>query len=330
MSSLDIYTYQDAVDHLLETFGVERGSNVHRQARRAVQMAYGSFADMHRWSYYDQRAQFQTVATQTTGTIAYDHTLGTYEREVTLSGATWPTADDVRLYSLIIDNKRYDIEDVKSTTVLTLTSTNNPGADVAAGAAYTLYKSKYHLPINFRKMTSDLKNVEESEALEYVSPEDLLEYMMGDWQPTDPVIYTVKNDAEVYGGWLVELAPPPVAVETWEYTYEASPRPIRTERYATGTVTTDGTTTVTSNGATFVSDMRGAILRVPVSGTTEPGGIVGSIDVSGNTVNRFDVQRSIVNLTSTTLTTDAAISTRAGVGFTISDPVDMEPGMMMT
>ena len=76
--------------------------------------------------------------------------------------------------------------------------------------------------------------------------------------------------------------------------------------------------------------MPGAILRVPVSGTTQPGGIVGSLDVSGTTVSPYDVQRTITSVSTTTaLVVDVLISTRAGVGFTISDPVDMEPGMMM-
>jgi hypothetical protein len=47
-------------------------------------------------------------------------------------------------------------------------------------------------------------------------------------------------------------------------------------------------------------------------------------------VEPYDVQRVIATVpTTTSLTVDVAISTRSGVGFTISDPVDMEPGMML-
>lgn len=330
MASLDILTYDDAVSHCLDVFGVDRGTIPRRQALRAVQRAYSTFPDMHRWSYFERRGQFNTVASQTTGTIAYDHAGGLYERMLTLSDATFPSADDIRIYKIIINQVQYDIEDWKSSTVVTLSATNNPGSDVAAGTAYTLYKSRYLLPINFRKMITPLINLSQADCLLHVSPNELLDHMRGNYQPSDPNVYTIYNAGEYYGGWLVEIAPPPNIAETWEYLYEASPRPLRIERDTTGTVATNGTTTVTGTSTAFTSKMVGSILRVPISGTTEPGGITGNLDASGSTVEPFDEQRTIVAVASTTsLTVDSAITTRAGVKALISDPVDMEPGSMV-
>lgn len=328
---MEIYTYQDAIDNVIDVFGADRGSTPKRIALRAVQRVYGKFPDLHRWSYYERDAGFTTVPSQSDGTIEYDHTGGaTAERQVTLTGSTWPDVDDFRIYKIISDQVQYNIEDRKSSTVLTLTSQKNPGEDLDAGTSYTLVKSKYLLPTNFRKMSSGLWDLRQSEFLTECSPAELLEYQRGYWQAADPDKYAIQNGGEYYGGWLVELAPPPAIAETWEYVYEAAPRPLRTEREATNTITTNGTTSVVGSGTKFSSKHVGCILRVPISGTTPPGGIVGSIDEGGNTVEPFDEQRVIVSVETTeALTVDAAISARAGVGYTISDPLDMEPGSMV-
>lgn len=327
----DLFTYEDAVSYLLNSEQFDRSTYAHRQALWAIQKAYRDFPNRHRWSYFQRRGQIHTVETQATGTVVYDQTGGTYERELTLSGATWPTVDDVRLYKIIIGQNTYEIEDVKSTTVLTLSALSNPGQDVAS-TSYTLFKSKFHLPVSFRKMASPLLDLGRSYALGHVEPDELLEHLRGNWQPQEPNVYTIKNGGETYGGFLVEMAPPPNQSRTWDYIFEASPRPLKIERYATGTVSTDGTTTVSGTGTSWTSKMVGSIIRFPASGTTPPGGIAGGIvNISGTDteLDPFDEQRVVVDVTATnSLTVDVAVSTRTGVGYTISDPIDMEPGTM--
>lgn len=330
MASLDVWTFQDAVDYLIDIFNVDRGTQPKRIALRAVQQAYARFPDLHRWTYFERRTQIHTVASQTTGTIEYDHTGGAFERLVTLTGATFPTASDGHVYKIIIDQQPYDIDEIKSTTTLTLTSTSNPGADVASGSSYTLFKSRYNLPITFRKSIAPLRNMATGRELEQVSIGELQDFQRGNYQPGYPQLFSILNGGEYYGGWLVEIAPPPNIAETWDLYFDARPRDIRFERYNTGTVTTDGTTTITGSGTSWTSKMAGAILRVPISGSVEPGGIVGSIDVSGNTVERFDEQATILSVpTTTSMVLDKAISTRASVAYTISDPIDMDVGTML-
>ena len=146
-----LWTYQDVVEHLLDFFRIGRSSNRDfRTARRAVDTAYRDMPYKHRWQYYDRQFGMLTEASQSTGTVAYDYTGGAYERELTLSGATWPT--NIKHYKIAINDRSYRVEDKKSTTIITLEQSNNPGADIAAGATYSAYRESYPLPIDFRKI----------------------------------------------------------------------------------------------------------------------------------------------------------------------------------
>ena len=104
MAEIALFTYQDAVDHIRDYFDIadlDVTSRNYRAALRSVDQAYRDLPRKERWSYYERRFQKTTVAAQSTGTVKYDHTGGTYERQLTLTGATWPT--DARLYNILID-----------------------------------------------------------------------------------------------------------------------------------------------------------------------------------------------------------------------------------
>lgn len=73
--------------------------------------------------------------TYSTGTVAYDHTGGANERQLTLSGGTWPTWAKLP-GRVFINDDWYALNTRVSDTVVTLTSGDNPGSDIAAGASY--------------------------------------------------------------------------------------------------------------------------------------------------------------------------------------------------
>jgi hypothetical protein len=115
----------------------------------------------------------------------------------------------------------------------------------------------------------------------------------------------------------------------YDYMYEASPRPLTIEKYATGTVTTSGTT-VTGSDMTFPTDCEGSIIRFGTS-TYEPTSVVGGYDASGTWIdNRYAAQRKILGRTSgTVLTIDESLSTEvSAVKYTISDPIDIHTPAM--
>ena len=329
-SELELYTFQDAVDHLTDAFGVTSVSgSTERRLLRAVMDAYRDIPLAHNWNYFRRRGQIRTVASQSTGTIAYDHTGGSSERLITLSGATFPT--DARNYRIIISDVHYDIEEYKSSTTVTLTETSNPGADVAAATTYTLYRSQYPMPPNYQRGTR-LVDLANSNFPQYKDAEQGLMYLSAQDTPIDnPRLYTIGNGGNDYSGMVVEFFPPPSSARTYDFQYIATPRPIKTygtdAQYTTGTISVSGTT-VTGSGTTFASRMIGCVMRFTTSTTTAPSGRVGSAD----TWLPFDEQAIVTAVGSaTSITIDRTLSgTYSGCKYSIGDPLDVEPQVMLT
>tara|TARA_R100000306_G_C4371519_1_gene140199 strand:+ start:309 stop:1547 length:1239 start_codon:yes stop_codon:yes gene_type:complete len=332
-NSTDLWTYQDAVEHVLDTFGLNRDARNHRQARRAVLSAYRDLPNVYRWPYYHRRYIFTTDASQTTGTITYDHTGGSSERLVTLVGATWPT--NAAEGNLLISDVHYEVEDYKSSTTLTLTADSNPGADVASGTSYEWYREAYAAPMDFRRI-GGLIDPSQSDGfyqLEYVSPEYQLKFSRN-WSgqtTTYPGVFTIRNDSRYLGGKCIVLGRPPSSARTYEFIYEASPRPLRVEKDTTSTVSAVSTVTVTASGAAFYArDHLGAVIRFSQT-STEPTSNVGGV---GGGDNRYVDQRVIKSVTdTTTLVMDQALhsdtSISSGDAYVISDPLDLDSQNML-
>ena len=323
-----LFTFEDAVDQVLDAFKLQRTDWMLRQARRAVLDAYRDLPQRHKWPYFERRYQFATVAPQTTGTVAYDHTGGTYERELTLTGATWPA--NAWEYGLVIGTEQYAIEDYKSSTVVTLAQHQNPGTDVAALTAYTLYKAFYPLPGDFRRGSHILQLSGASIDPYYTSYQDVLNAMWSFTTPGQPLRYTVVNDGSYYGVNGILFGPAPSTAQTFTATYAAKPRPLFYENYHAGTVGISSTT-VTGVDTAFDSKMVGSIIRFPDSTSKEelPTGPAGS---TSGAYNPYVAERTITAVASTTsLTIDATVSeTVTASAYTLSDPVDLEPFAMRT
>jgi len=324
----EIHTYQDLVNRILDApYGeYARDGRNERIAKRAVLNAYRDLPKLHRWGYFERVDTVPTVASQATGTIQYDHTgNGAGERVVLLSGATFP-ATEAYLYHIIIDAVTYPILEYINSTTVQLSIDSNPGADVAAGSSYTLFRSLYTGPTNLRRC-SPLVDLSRGDELQPMSPTEALRAKSGSYQPQTPYGYTMRNAGEFYGNMLFEIIPPPASARTYTYVYEASPRPLRIEKYSTGTVTSSaGTTSIEGVGTAFTSDHVGAIIRLSADGVTEPSCLEGSLEAD----NPFVIQRSVISVTdSDTLVVDSAIPTSySAVKYTISDPLDVESQSM--
>jgi hypothetical protein len=115
--------------------------------------------------------------------------------------------------------------------------------------------------------------------------------------------------------------------------YEAKPRDLFTEQYATGTVTCGAaSTSVTGSSTVFASTHVGAIIRFSADAVSLPTSLVGVRGDNAPLLNPFTAQRVIQSVTTTTaLTLDAALPAAvSGVKYTISDPLDIESGAMLT
>jgi len=320
MPSTPIHTYHDVVDHLLDHFGgLEDGRNL-KMAKRSVLSAYRQFPTLYNWSYYYKRGRITSVAAYSTGTIAIDHTGGTYERQVTLTGGTWPSWAASGI--LQIGNVSYDVHERKSDTVITLSVNSNTGADVVAGASYTLSRDAYPLPLDFQTL-DNLRNVTKNWTWpSYVTA--------GEWHgahktleaSNDPRIYTIMADPDYYGTMSVYFYPPPSSAADYDFIYQRDPIPLEVESYTTGTVTsTASSATVTATDAVFTANMKGSVIQFGTA-TDLPTGLDG--------LKPYSEQRTIVSVDSTTQVTldNLASNSHTDVKYRISDIVDIESGAM--
>lgn len=334
MASTNITTFQDACELLFNVFNPAAKPPTGREliaAKHAVLTAYRELPQMHRWSCFKRRTSITTDAPYSTGTVAYDHTGGTYERQVTLTSGTWPT--NAALGVIQIGDVVYSVNERKSGTVLTLSEDSNPGADVAAGTPYLWYRDSYTLPVGFRKVVSVGEPTRGYGGIVYISPEQLHEYTSSYYlgHTGQPDYYTVRNSSDYIGAMEVVFSPAPSGAYVYDMLYDASPRELNVYKEATGTVTITGSAVaVTGSGTAFKSIHSGSIIRLTDSTTLEPTSIQGHVD---GTVNPYLAQRSIVSVDSTTaLTLDSAVSTSTltGVKFVISDQLDFDSTILQS
>lgn len=322
MTTPYLITYRDVIDHL--NHYVRGGAQDAEQTdlREAIQFAYRDFALGREWRYFLSEYRAQLEAAYTTGTVAYDHTGGAYERQLTLTGGSWP--DWAAYGRVILGGIVYDVEQRQSYSVLTLTAANNPGADVASGATYTLYRSHYTLPSDFRSLTRPL--AEQNDAyLRYVDPADwqYLEHVAPN-TASSPIYWTLVGDPNFVGSMAIAVQPYLTTAQGIRFTYQRDPRPLRYSGYAAseyaGTISASlASTTVTGSGTAFTTGMIGSVLRLTSSGDY-PSGL--------NGLNPFDEQKIITAVASaTSLTIDtpttAAYSAKK---YVISDYIDLFPG----
>jgi hypothetical protein len=322
----EIVTFQDVVDHALESSkNLDRATARDlKLARKAVLAAYRDFKAMHSWSHYQRRMQVLTEAKYVTGTVTYDHTGGAYERMLTITGGTWPANAARGL--VLIASVRYDIDERKSSTIITLPEDSNPGADLAAGTTYSWFRQTYPLPARFSR-AGKVFEFANNRPLDYRSPTEFLEAILGNYSPAQPWMYTFRNDGEHYGNMSIELGPPPDTVRMYEFMADVKPRAMAIEKYAPSGITvtvSGGATTATFSGGTLPLNCAGAVLRVSDDGTNEPTAPWG--------VEPYLAQRIIQTRDSaTTCTFDQALPAAvSAVKFTISDPVDIESGPMLS
>lgn len=313
-------TYQDIVDFcVIQSRG--GGSDVEqRDVRAAAFLAYQKLGGIHDWQFYRKIHRVQLEGSYSTGTVAYDHTGGTYERQLTLTTGTWPSwAASGRL---IIDDVVYEVERRISDSVVTLDATFTPQADITAGETYTLIRTSYDMPWDFRGSWEGVD--ENAYQPHYVSPEE--------WNAVDRIYptttsvwyFTILPSVDAYATWRLVVHGYPSTDETLDFLYQGRPRPIRYTGYETkcrGTfAATAGAATVTGSGTSFDSTMIGSIFRTSTT-STAPTGIYD--------LNPWNEQKTIVSVTSTTvLTVDTVFSdTYSADAFVISDPLDIDENL---
>lgn len=327
MANVRLTTFHDLTEHLLDYLscgagGAAAGGAELRVCKRAVLAAYREVAHSHQWAYYYQRGRLTTSAHYNTGTITFDFTGGASERLVTLASGTWPTW--AASGTLLISGVRYEVSSRLSSTTLQLSVNSNPGEDVAAGTEYDLYKDTYTLPGDFITC-GEMVNVSNPSSLAYTDPSEWNKKFRIVQGPSTPHYWTITNDPRYFGVLAIRFYPPPDDDYQIDFMYHRRPRDLLVELYDTGTVsTTNGSTTLTGTGTTFTSSMVGCVIRFSTNSTDAPTGPTGD-----NPATLERVITSYTSATSLTLDSDPGVSL-SGVKYTISDPVDLQEGALLT
>lgn len=319
---MPLLTHRDLIEHAVDYLGGRDSVVMHRDVRSAIQTAYRELGQEKEWSYLLARARIEYNAPYSTGTIAYDHTgnaLG--ERVATLSGGVWPSwADNGQLK---IDITDYDVVNRIDDTHIQLSEIINPGADVAAGTAYTLYQSAYVLPEDFIRMDTPL-----TEGTwyfgQYVHPSDWLALERYGEGEGYPLFYTIMGDPRRPGRHVMRVYPYPTSSINGDYIYHRRARSLRITGYSTadsaGTVTISGTALV-GTGTSFASVMKGAVIRLG-SDSRAPTGMTGT-----NPWGEEVIIREVTDANNLVLF-DAPTGSYSDVGYYISDPVDVDQSLL--
>lgn len=322
MATIPLYTYKDLLDHLVDYLGDNASQGALRDARRAAQDAYRDLAHAFEWCYYVARGRVNTVQPYSTGTIAYDHTGGSSERLVTLTGGTFPSW--AASGQLVINSIVYEVAQRLSSTTLQLTIGQNPGADVASGTSYTLYQDGYPLPYDFISCDRVI-DMRRGVKLSYEHPRSWMARQQVYQGPSAPYVYTFTQDEHSFGALAIRLFPIPDNIYPLDFIYKRKPRALVIDQYSAGTASVAASsTTVTGSGTSWTSAMVGSVIRLSSDNVNAPTGVAGA--------NRAAEENVITDVASaTSLTIDAAITTDySGVKYVISDPVDVEYGAMLT
>lgn len=316
-----LLTWSDLIDHLTDWMGANPTAEARRDARRASLAALREVAGAHHWTYYLTRGRVNTVAPYATGTVAYDHTGGAEERLVTLTGGVWPAW--AALGSLVLGGVPYEVYARLDDARLTLSVNSNPGGDVAAGTAFTLYRDQYTLPANFQAM-GELVILTQSRVLGQEHPSSWLARQRVWHGPSTPVTYALMGDPNYQNALAVALFPAPDQAYAIDFIYKRRPRELRVDAYSTGTVAgAAGQATLSGTGTAWDARMAGAVVRVGTAADV-PTARWGDAPAAQ--------ERLVVSVQSaTSLTVDAAWDDSfSGVKHLISDPVDIDTPAMET
>lgn len=317
---MDLPTYRDVLDHLIDYQHGSPAPYVHRNARRAIIHALRVLANSYQWPYWTQVGRVNTHAPYNTGTVTYDHTGGAYERVLTLTGGTWP---DWAAYGIVvIGATKYSVAERQSSTQLQLEVYHNPGEDIAE-SSYELFRDAYTLPVDCR-VVDHVYSSSSYTHLDYVHPREWLRGTVYHSSASGyPVRFTVTGDPDFQGQLAIRVDPYPDSAMALDFIYQRRPRSNNVEGVHAGTASVDASNvSVSGEGTSWTDTMVGSLIRFSNNDTDLPTGLEGS--------NPYTLERTVMQVVSGThlMLDQPAPETLSGVKTMISDPIDIEPGGM--
>lgn len=313
---MNYYTYADAIEHVSAYLGKDVSRYGASAVRRAIQSALLDLPTHHNWTYYQAAGRVVSVPQYSTGSVEYAEAT----RELTLTDGTWPTW---AAYGIVyIDNVAYTVESRTSGTVLVLAEATTPGDDLDAGTSYAIVRETYPLPEDF-VTGGDMVIASEGQFLEFRPQMDLISARRTNEGPGKPQYFGTVSGQARDGKMAVQFWPPPDLRYSFDFSYRRRPREAVIEEAKDGkaSVTADSAV-VTGTGTAFSQRHVGCVMRLSADGNP-PTGRTG--------VRPYEVERRVLSVASaTSLTLDGTVTqTLSRVAYTLSDPIDVEPGAML-
>ena len=305
-------TYFDLVESLIvSSYGGPQDAE-QRDIRTAVHRAYDELTTIRDWAYYHVHGRLITDVPYSTGAITSSGVT------VTLTGGTWPAWAATGAY-LKVGEQICRVASRTSGSVIVLDPSLTLKADVAA-SSYTLYRTVYPLPDDFRNLDEPSDEYNWWAGL-YVTPDQAMKIERVANSSGAPYHWTIIKDPDS-AGWAIKLIGYPTERETIDFIYRRTARPIRYSGHEPalrqGTITRTGAA-VTGSGTAFTSAMVGSVLRVGDT-ASHPGAIESMTPW---------VSESVITAVggATDLTTDASGTVAASTKYLVTDPIDIPPHM---
>lgn len=319
-----VITFYDAIRRAIMFLGGNASQGASETIRYAVQDALREITEAKRWTYLLKPDRIRVPAPQTSSTITYDHTGGSSERLVTLASGSWPSWAANGAIQFNGDGVWHRVASSPSSSTLSLDENLNPGDDLAALTTYKLIQCYYPLPADFVSLDQpyeeDLIKVGRDRVFNnWLAKERFGE---GSGHPRAFEIVGHPTDSGRLALWSLYE---PTVTEELDFIYYRRPRELYhsgyEKRHYQGTIATASNTTITGTGTAFDASMEGAILRVSRDSNI-PTGIDG--------LRPYREQFVLDTYSSATSFSVAAASgfTASGLGYIISDPVDIDPCMI--
>lgn len=310
-------TYFDLVESLIvSSYGGAQDAE-QRDIRTAIHRAYDELTTIRDWAYYHVHGRVVLQGTYNTGTV----TVG--QADVYGAGTAWNTVNELTIlpkhFTLRIGDRNYPVAEYVGSTALRI-GLENVAIDHGPGAPYTLFRSIYPLPDDFRNLDEPSDEYNWC-AGSYITPDQAMKLERVSNSPGEPYHWTVIKDPHG-SGWAIKIVGHPTQQETLDFTYRRTARPIRFSGHEPalrqGTIARSAAN-VTGNGTAFSAAMVGSILRV--GDTTS---IPGSIE----SMTPWVSESTIASQTNATaLETHDSGTIAATTKYLITDPMDVPPHM---
>jgi hypothetical protein len=257
-------TYFDLVESLIvSSYGGPQDAE-QRDIRTAIHKAYSEVTTIRDWPYYHVHGRIITQAPYSTGTVTSSG------NTVTLTGGVWPAWAGTGAY-LKVGEEICRVAVRSSTTILSLDPSLTLKANVTS-QPYTLYKTVYALPSDFRNLDEPTDEYNWWAGL-YLTPDEAMKLERVSNSSGKPYHWTIIKDPDSTG-WAIKIVGYPTTAETIDFTYRRTARPIRYSghepslRIASALVQDDGATVSWSNPDPQIPlGTAGSVMRIGPAGS---------------------------------------------------------------